>query len=255
MSPDETYAGPVENPYWSDERPQIVLCEVLWPDEKKAPIPNYGTVLHQLPPNGPVTITKSANFKEKELKNTRSVKGDRSATKLDLEGFKPADVSFNLQLVSDEDYVATAKNAMEKFTVLHAAFKALDSKGRNKLFALRYPLTDAAQIEMVFFSQFEARDTEGSDLIEVAGQLKEYIPAVVTKKGGGVAAPATTPVSVVEVPVEFADAVQELLDAAQDAAEIEAAKEEVERRRRAADAVKGGALDKLRAVGGMDEYD
>jgi hypothetical protein len=133
-------------------------------EDKTMPIAEYVSLAYELPPNGPVTVRRSVKFKEEDIK------GSDGATKIELEGFETTEISFSIDLVTDEDGAA-----IEKFSTLNKAFRAMDGNDRPVVYSLRYPLTDEAGISLVFISRIEGNDTAGEDHIVVNFTLKELI--------------------------------------------------------------------------------
>jgi len=150
------------NPYGEDDEtgPLLELCGVNWPTSK-TPVVNYGSLIYSFPPIGQVRVRGRANARETGIQGKKI-----KASKIELQGFESSMVSFEIDLITDEDGIA-----VEKYAEMYTQFRSLDSKNRNQLFALSYPT--AADIQLVYFDEFEVEDNPGEDRLRVRCTLKE----------------------------------------------------------------------------------
>lgn len=158
-----------DNPYSPDESPKLILYKSKTDGEGKdsLPLADYGEEAFSFPPTGPVSLKQGVKFKEEEIK------GSKGATRIELEGFETAEVSFSVDLITDEQ--EGGETALEKFSKLNKSFRQLDSEERPAVYTMSYPLTDESGVTLVFFSRLEANDTAGEDHIVVNVTLKEVL--------------------------------------------------------------------------------
>ena len=171
------------NPYMGDAFLQISLCNTLLDDEG-IPTPDYSDVRYVLPINSPVHIRKSVDFSENEIKG-KGKKKKKKTSRIELKGFKTAEVDFQLQLNSDDDYQQSPQTSIEKFAVLANAFHELDALDRNKVYGVTYPLINEAGIDLVIISDIEVAETAGTDFLLMSVTLKEIQPGQLQTAGSG----------------------------------------------------------------------
>ncbi|MBZ0273789.1 hypothetical protein K8I61_17250 [bacterium] len=171
--------APLEDNPYEDEQPITVkLCEAA-KGEGGAWVPDFATVLYEFPPVGSVAVRNQA-------KVTEEGKKDASTKSVQAKDFEPVEIVFQIEILSDEE--GGDLSAIDKYDAMHAALKAKNDAGGNRLFAVRHPMVDRSDLEFVYVAQFEAADTVGADLVTANVTLREIkAPATARKKGDGAA--------------------------------------------------------------------
>lgn len=177
------------NPYSAQAtaNPEVQLCAVTWRGD--VPVPNFADRLYSFPPIGQVRVEKAAKVNERELEHSKP-----RASRLELKGHGSATIRFDIELIADT-YPGATMNAdgtpdepwppIDQFRDMAAHFLSLDERGRNQAFAVRYPTSDAMNVEIAFFETFAVQDNAGEDRLTVSVALKEIQTGQAVSSGAG----------------------------------------------------------------------
>ncbi len=167
---------PPLNEYDQDTPARVVLTDVRW--DNGQPIPDFAVVVMALEPNGPATLRGSVH------KNQEPIAGAKDgATKTELDGFEPCELSFEIELLSDDE--DGGLSALDKFEAMWAAFRGRDSNGTNRVYGVQYPTVDRARLGAWWIDQFEVTDQSGADWVLAKVTLVEHVNVVTGGAGGG----------------------------------------------------------------------
>ncbi|CAN2042507.1 conserved hypothetical protein [Candidatus Magnetomoraceae bacterium gMMP-15] len=118
-------------------------------------------------------ILKDMSISSKVRFDTAKIDGISGQNKTP-QGWTDADITINLELLSDSD-----SDCYYKLTEINDIFKGADNGVNPKIYQIHNSHTFSRQIQQVIFSELSSQETNQDDVITVSLKFIEYNPIIV----------------------------------------------------------------------------